>query len=220
MMRSSNWQKKTFVFSFIALESLLFVIGMTKPAFSSYFAFSRQYKSGLKQIQLSGQFKASDRDYDGEISETEIESFQGKILYSYPHRPEVVSLLDSIDLQEKLEFERFKYDLNTNHLEFSVFTRKSDLNPLGNSVDSHWQVNFKQELDNFLADEKRIIGIDSEGTGRTQISSTALWEIDSLIIILILGVILFRVDRQIENKLQLKEKSQKLNLSTTSSSGN
>ena len=175
---------------------------MTQPAFSSYFAFSRQYKSGLKQIQLSGQFKASDRDYNGEISATEVESFQGKILYSYLHEPEAVSLLDSIDFQEKPEFERFKYDLTTNHLEFSVRTNNSNLNPLINSVDSHWQVNFKQTLDNFSANRQRIIGFDSEGTGRTQISKIVLWEIDSLIIILVLGVILFRVNQQIQNKLK------------------
>ena len=219
-MKSNNWQKKTFVFSFIATESLLLVISMTKPAFSSYFAFSRQYKSGLKQIQLSGKFKASDRDYNGEISATEIESFQGRILSYHQHRPEVVSLLDSIDLQEKLEFDRFKYNLITNHLEFSVRTRKHNLNPLTNSVESHWQVNFKQELDNFLANENRIIGIDSEGTGITQISKTVLWEVDSLMIMLILGLILFRVNQQIHSKSQPNQKSQELNLLKTSSSEN
>ena len=185
---------------------------MTQPAFSSYFAFSRQYKSGLKQIQLSGQFKASDRDYNGEISATEVESFQGKILYSHLHEPEAVSLLDSIDFQEKPEFEWFKYDLTTNHLEFSVRTNNSNLNPLINSVDSHWQVNFKQKLDNFSANRQRIIGVDSEGTGRTQISKTVLWEIDSLIIILVLGVILFRVNQQIQNKLKRNQKSQNIDL--------
>ena len=217
-MESNNWQKRTLVFSFIAIESLLVVIGTTKPAFSSYFAFSRHYRSGFKKIRLSERFKAGDRNRKRGISATKIESFRSNIPYNGKYTTEPISVLDSIVSQEKLEFARFKSNLTTNQLEFSVSTRENKLKPLINSASSHRQVNFKKELDNFLSDRHKIASIDSKETGKNQVSSTALWEVDSLIIILILGVILFRINQQIHNKPQLNRESQELNLSNNQSS--
>ena len=219
-MQRNYWKRKILVFSFISIESLLFIVGMTKPAFSSYFAFSREYKSGFKQIQLSGQFKARDRDRNGEISATEIEDFEGIILYRHQKQPEAVSLLDSIDFKERLEFERFRYNLATNHLEFSIRTRNNKIKSLTDPTYSHWQVNFQKELDNFSTNQNSIVGIDSEGTGTTQISRNTLSERESLIILLILGLILFRINQQIQTKSQINQELKELNLPNTWSQKN
>ena len=206
-MQRNYWKRKIIVLSFIVVESLLFIIGMTKPAFSSYFSFSRQYKNGLKQIHLSGQFKARDLDRNGEISAREIEDFQGKILYHHQRDPEIVSLLDNISFKDRLEFEHFKYNLTNNHLEFSVRTRQKILDSLVDSVDSHWRVNFKQESDHFFIDQNKIIGTDAKGTGKIKITRKTLLEIDTLIILLILGLILFRINQQIHIKAQANSDS-------------
>lgn len=219
-MQRNYWKRKILAFSFISLESLLLIIGMSRPAFSSYFAFSRQYKSGLKEIQLSGQFKARDLDRNGEISATEIEDFEGIILYRHQKKPEAISLLDSIDFKKKLEFEQFRYILATNHLEFSVRTHRNRIQSLTNSTYSHWQVDFQKKLDNFLTSQNTIVGVDSEGTGTAKISRNTLSEIDSLIILIILSLILFRINQQIQTKSQLSQEVKELNLRNTWSQEN
>lgn len=132
-MERNNWQKRTLVIGFIAIESLLLVISIAQPAFSSYFASSRQYRKNIKQIQLSGQFQA--RNYNKKVLAPEIESF--------------------------------KQETRTRHT-----------------------------------------------------SSNFFGDVDSLITMLVLGLILVRVNQQIQNKSQFNRELQELNFSKTQSSEN
>ena len=217
-MERNNWQRKTIIFGFIAIESLLLAIGITKPALSSYFGLPSYYKNGFKKSQLGSKFKVSDRISKRKIAITKIENFRTNILYNEKYTLEAIYLLDSIVFKNKIEFARFKYNLTANNLDFYVRTRKNKLNSLINSVSSHWQINLKKELDNFSSDRQNIASINSEATEKTWVSSTASWEVDSLIIIFILSVILFRVNQQIHNKPQLNRESPELNLSKHKSS--
>lgn len=155
-MDKNNWQNKTIVFSFIAIESLLLLISMIKPAFSSYFVFSRSPHK--------------------EIFSPDINSFDSSILHYQKDAPKALSSVN-----------------------------------IG-------QVYFKQELDYFLVNKNRIVLLDSEDTKLTQISITTIWEIDNLIIMLVLGLILVRINQQIQHKSQSKQESPELNLSETQSS--
>lgn len=154
-MDKNNWQNKTIVFSFIAIESLLLLISMTKPAFSSYFVFSRFPNQ--------------------ETFSPDIQSFNSNII---------------------------------NHLD--------DTSKVHFSLNSE-QVTFKQELDDLLVNKNRIVLLDSEKTKLTQISRTALWEIDSLIIMLVLSLVLVQINQQIQHKSQSNQESSELNLSETQS---
>lgn len=155
-MDKNNWQNKTIVFSFIAIESLLLLISMTKPAFSRYFVFAHF----LNQ----------------EIFSPDINSFDSSILNYQKDTPEALSSVN-----------------------------------IG-------QVDFKQELDYFLVNKNRIVLLDSEDAKLTQISRTTIWEIDNLIIMLVLGLILVRINQQIKHKSQFNQESSELNLSETQSS--
>ena len=219
-MKSDNWQNKTLICSFIAIESLLLVISVSKPAFSSYFAVSRPYKNNLKQIQFSSNLQANNRHLNRAIKTTEIKSFTGNVFDHENPTGKVISLLDSIGFKKNLEFAQFKDDLATNSLDFFSFMGKNNLNPWINSIYSYWQDNLEEELENFLHDRNTMAGINSENIGVEQVTRNPLWEVDSLIIMLILGVILFRVNQQIQNKPPLNQESQELHLSKTHPSKN
>ena len=164
-MEKNNWQDKTIIFSFIAIEGLLLLISMIAAVFSGDFVFSRQYKT-------------SDRHLGEEVSIATIEGLKSSILYRGENTLEEVFLLDSK------------------------------------------QVHFQQEIDNLLVDRHSMVSIDSEQTKLTQISRNSLWEIDSLIILLVLGLILFRVNQQIHNQYRLNQESSELNRSETQSPEN
>jgi hypothetical protein len=196
----------------ISVASLLLSLGISKPAFSSYFAFSRDYRNGLEKIKLAGKFQATDLDQDGEISITEVKNFEGVVLSQNKKQPELLSVIDFIKDKEEVEFEQFKYNLATNNLEFVIRTLDRKNDHFINSIDPYWQVNFQKEFDSFVAQDRDLIALDYQGTGITVNPDDSSSELDGLAVLLILILSLLRISQQIKADTQT-DNNQELDVS-------
>jgi hypothetical protein len=112
-----------------------------------------------------------------------------------------------IELGEKIEFEEFKYDLATKELKFSVRTLEHPVNSLIETVDSYWHVNFQGQFDLFLTPHNGIVAIDPKQTGIAKITYNLPPGLDGMAILLILGLILIRINQQIQNELEFDQET-------------
>ncbi|AFZ34399.1 hypothetical protein Sta7437_0811 [Stanieria cyanosphaera PCC 7437] len=197
----------------ISVASLLLCLGISKPAFGSYFNFSRDYRNGLEKIKLAGKFQAKDLNGDNKISLTEVKSFEGMIVSQSELQPQIFSVFDLIKPKEEIQFEKFNYDLKTNNLQFVIRTLEQDRSNLINSINSYWQVDFQSELDSFKTIDNSLVALDYQGTGLTSEQSKNPSGLDSLVVLLILTLMFFRISQQIQAETKTN-KEQQLKLST------
>ncbi|GAB4236951.1 MAG: hypothetical protein Kow0049_22380 [Stanieria sp.] len=197
----------------ISVVSLLLSLGINKPALSSYFTFSRDYRNGFEKIKLAGKFQATDLNKDGKISLTEVKSFEGMIVSQSELQPQIFSVFDLIKPKENIQLEKFKYDLTTHNLQFVIRTLDEDRTNLINSINSYWKVNFQAELDSFKTTDSSLVALDYQGTGLANEQSENPSRLDSLAVLLILTLMFFRISQQIQAETKTN-KRQKLEIST------
>lgn len=195
----------------ISVASLLLSLGITTPAYSSYFVFSRDYRNGLERIKLAGKFQAKDIDGNGTISILEVKNFEGMILSQNEQQPQILAVLDLIKPKEKIKIEKFQYNLTTNNLQFVIRTL-GERNYLINSLDSYWQVDFQEQIDSFKTGDRSFVALDYQGTGIANFQSENTSEINSLAVLLVLTFMLFGITQQIQTTTK-KEQKQKLKIS-------
>lgn len=197
----------------ISVASLLLSLGISKPALSSYFAFSRDYRTGSEKIKLAGKFQATDLNGDGKISLAEVKSFEGMIVSQSELQPQIFSVFDLIKPKENIQLEKFKYDLATNNLQFVIRTLNEDRTNLINSINSYWQVDFQKELDSFNTTDNSLLALDHQGTGIAKEQSKNSSKLDGLAVLLILTLMFFRISQQIQAETKT-DKEQKLEITT------
>lgn len=124
------------------------------PAVSATnFSFSRNYDDSYGELDLSGEFSASDFNKDHIISANEVQSFTAQL-----------NSWTSILPDEPKEIDNFHYAMDTNILSFSVSTTGRTETPF-EPLDLRWTVDFRNPEDIFQVTDYLMIGFDPLSTG-------------------------------------------------------